>query len=451
MQKKLIKIAAIIGGVILLWLLAFWIFGSNNNTPKTTLEFWNVFDTSDQMQPLLDDFTAQTDIRVNYRSFADLAEYRDALLIELASGEGPDVVAIRGTWFPKYKKFLQPLPETLGYTPESVRKDFVDAVGEATIFENSASKTATTEQVFGLPMYVDSLALFYNKTYFRSVLSKPYPAPETTWDGVRDDAMRLTKKDYTDPSGFRLVGIALGRADNVSRGVETFYNFYHQFGGENLLAGEGGFYKPALDALDFMTAFSRNPLNQEYCWNQKITAGAPEKELATFVEGKVAMIAGYSYYYDSIRNAIKQISSPISLDEVGIAPWPQIQDPQVGNPKVALADFFALAVAKSSKYPNEAWRLILDLTSNASESKYLEATKKPASRRDLLINQKGDPVLGVFADQAVYADSLILADDQIFDPKIAEVLDRIGDGELQTADGARELDATFRSVTDKKE
>ena len=465
MQSKIIKIVAIIGGVILAWILAFTLFGKKEDVQKIKLEFWNVFDTTETMRPLLDDFTKKTGIEVNYRSFTDLTEYRETLLFELAASEGPDVLAIHANWIPKYRNLLLPLPEEIGYSEKNVEKDFVNAVFSAVIFEEEISesdrkKGRTSEvQIFGLPMYLDTLALYYNKTFFRNVLSKAYSVPELTWDGIREDVIKLTTKDSNDVEGFKLAGIALGRADNIMRGVDIFYALYRQFGGENLAeAGKEKAkddsdhdYKPLTAALDFITSFSRNARNKEYSWNSDMGRGAAEKEIAAFARGKVAMIAGYSYYFDSIKSLIEQgkkmDEDQINISEIGIAPFPQIHDPQAGNPKTALADFFALSVAKSSKNPLESWQLILELTENSAQQEYFKATKKSTSRRDLIKEQKKDSLFGVFAEQAVYADILPIADDKLFATVVANALNRISDGEITPSEGAKELEAVFASTT----
>lgn len=461
MQAKIIKISVIIGGIVLAWFLLFFVFGKEEVGPQAKLEFWNVFDTTETMKPILKNFTAKTGIRVNYRSFTDLQDYRETLLLELASGGGPDVLAVHNSWLPKYRNLLQPLPKTMGFSAKDVARDFVDAVGKSVIFEEEIPKSdvkkgrVAEKQVFGLPMYLDTLALYFNKTFFRNILSKPYPAPELTWAGVREEVIKLSVQDAESPDGFRLAGIALGRADNITRGVDIFYALYQQFGGQNLSeAGlekvrddSGKFYKPLSAALSFITAFSRDSRNKEYSWNAEIAAENPEKEISAFASGKVAMIAGYSYYFESIRDMLEQqkraSGTMIELSEVGIAAFPQVRDPQAGNPKTAIADFFTLSVAKSSENPFESWQLILDLTSKNSQEKYFEATKKPTSRRDLIETQKADPLRGIFAEQAVFADILPIADDELFSEAVADVLDGVSNGDLSLEEGMRRLENKF--------
>ncbi len=466
MKAKLIKLLLVLGGIILVWVLVLFIFGKKDAGPITRIEFWNVFDTTETMEPFLKDFTAKTGVRVNYRNFTDLKEYRETLLLELASGGGPDVLAVHGTWLPKYKNLLLPLPVELG-SVEMVTRDFLDAVAGTVIFEEEISEQelkqgrVAKDEVFALPMYLDTLALFYNQSFFRNILSKPYPAPELTWAGVREDAMELSTGDSSDSEGFRLAGIALGRADNVSRGVDIFYNLYHQFGGQNLFVANreqvrddaGKVYNPLAVTLEFLTAFSRDSRNQEYAWNAAMGLDAPEKELHAFVRGKVAMVVGYSYYYEEIKKMLGQTNrfgdAAIPISSVKIAPLPQVRNPTEGNPKTAVADYFALSVAKSSTKPFASWQLILDLTSRDSQSKYFAETKKSTSRRDLIEAQKADPIFGVFAEQAVYADVLPVADDELFDAAVADVLDRISDGVIKPAEGAQELAGVFASTINK--
>ena len=77
MQSKIIKIVAIIGGVILAWILAFTLFGKKEDVQKIKLEFWNVFDTTETMRPLLDDFTKKTGIEILSQSATPMCSLSD--------------------------------------------------------------------------------------------------------------------------------------------------------------------------------------------------------------------------------------------------------------------------------------------------------------------------------------------------------------------------------------
>jgi ABC-type glycerol-3-phosphate transport system substrate-binding protein len=451
LKIKIIKILAITFGAILLWLIVFLIRNEPRNTaPKTTLEFWTVFDKSEDLKPLLNNFKNKTGIQINFRSFTDLTEYQDTLLFELAAGEGPDIFAVHNFWLPKYRDLITPLPTTdLEFDAADVREKFVNAVGEAVIFPAKKSKQKNAEEILALPLYIDTLALYYNKTLFQNILAKPYARPEAIWAGIQEDSTKLTIKNSNDPTGFTRAGIALGRTDNIFRGIDLFLNLYLQFGGADLAKAKneestddtGKTYQPLTAALDFFTNFSRNPRQKEFTWNAKL-ANFPEKELAEFAKGRVAMIAGYSFYLEKIKNLISQFEKQglptIKIAEVEIAPLPQLRDP-TAYPKTALADFFALTVAKTSANPDASWQLILDLNSRESQQKYHQATGKPSSRRDLITEQKKEPLSGIFSEQAVYARALKITDFEKYFEIIAEVINAVADGKINVQQGINQL------------
>jgi ABC-type glycerol-3-phosphate transport system substrate-binding protein len=459
MNPKLLKIAAVIAGVILIWLAVLWISNSTK-TPEAaySLEFWNVFDKTDDIKPLLTEFKNQTGIKVNYRSFTDMAEYRKTLLMELAAGQGPDILAINNAWIPNYRDLLTPLPEKdLNFTVKKLKENFVDAVAQGVILKEKIPASDAKlgrkagEVIYGLPMYVDTLALFYNKELMRNVLSKPYAAPELTWAGVRNDVEQLAATDEKDVEGFRLAGVALGRTDNIARGLDIFYALYSEFGGKDfaLVSREKGTdfsgkaAQPLTAALDFFTGFSRNSQYKYYSWNAKIGVDSEEKEINAFARGKVAMVAGYSYQYEEIKSLIQQLTKsgkkPIAVDSLGVSAFPQVLDPKSGNPKTALANYFALSVAKNSKYPQAAWQLILHLTSKDSLTQYNKATHKPTSRRDLIEAQRDDATYGIFAEQAVYATALSIADDEKAATVIGDAINSVADGEMTVSVAAQKI------------
>jgi len=477
MNTKLLKIVGVLLGIVLVYALvvvgsnAFHRTGNGTVATQAELEMWSVFDTSDDMQPILTDLRNKYGIKVNYRSFTDMAEYRETLLRELASGQGPDIFAMHNTWLPKYRALATPLPEEqLGFTPEKVRKQFVDTVAVDFIrpSENktNARRFESVDQIFGLPQYVDSLALWYNADIFKRVLEKPFARPEPTWAGAKRDAAGLSVPDADDDEGFRLTGIAAGRADNISRGKELFYTLFLQYGGSQATSdaaypqvassGRVRTGNAGTSALDFLSRFTRDAELPEYSWNAEMGQGAPEMEIDAFVRGKVASIAGYSYYYDLIAKSVhqyqrKNITGLVDLSDVAAAPIPQLSDPASGDPKVALADYFALSVAQSSKYPTQAWQAILYLTGREAVSKYAEATGRPASRRDVLVGQQQqDGPVATFARQAVYAETLKMADPDKFHAAVAEVMTRVADGTVQPRAGIATLDRYLKCLEQNK-
>lgn len=444
LTKKILVALGFVLGLLLFWLLIFWWRYEAPQPAKATLEFWSVFEKSTDLKPLLAQFEERTGVRVNFRSFTDLQEYQQTLLLELAAGEGPDVFALHYFWLPKYRNLLKPLPsEQLDFDAEDVREIFLDAVAEAVLEgeEDDDDEDEENEpEILALPLYLDSLALFYYKPLFQAVLTKPYAQPGKTWQEVQTEAIKLTVWD--PKTGLARAGLALGRVDNITRGRDLLLNLYLQLGGRDLanFAQEtarddaGQTFVPLLGALDFGTSFARNSRQKEFMWNARL-ALTPEKELLEFAQGRVAMIAGYSYYFEKIKSSIAQLQRQnrrtIDFAEVEVAPLPQFTPER----QVVLADFFALTVAKNSQEPEYAWQLILDLTGRETQKSYHAATKRVSGRRDLNEEQQAEQGLGVFAKQAVFAKTLFFADFAKTLGAFDQVVDQIADGKVSVAQG----------------
>ncbi len=462
------KLILIIVGILLFYGLIVWVRHTGLvATKKVELEFWTVFDTSEDWQPLLDRFERnyknknKVKVKVNLKIFPTLESYRETLLSELAAGEGPDIFAVHNTWLPRYRDILQPVPDSLGLTPQIVRDTFVPTVGRDVIFTVPDAEVPT-EEVVALPLYVDTLALIYNQKIFRQILSKAYPRPADTWtayedpatgrvDGLKDEVTLLSVPDPRDPGneGFRLSGLAAGRADNISRGVDLFYLLYLQYGGADFLAGQSASklrtMEQARSALDLLTRFSRNQRYAEYSWGPDFARGIPERELDVFVRGKVAMIFGYSYYLDEIARLLGQSarygSQLIDINDVKVAPVPQLTNPRITDTNVTtLADYFALGVSRGSKHTLEAWSLIAALTGKQSVEQYDTATGKPPSRLDLVDAAKADPVRGVFADQLRYAVSPPIFDDTKTYFAVRHMIDSVADGKATVEEALTDFD-----------
>ena len=482
MNPKLIKLGLfILGGIIgliLVIMLLSAVFGGGKSTtgaaPKNgiSLEFWNVFDTTDQVMPLLTTFTKQTGINVNYRTFTDTTAYRSELIKALAAGTGPDVAALHYTWLPTYQDIVSAPPTDMGITPDSVRSTYVDAIAQGSLLDlptqdSKTGKITTQQSVAGLPLYIDTLALYFNKTFFKTILAKPFPEPATTWDGVLKDTMALTVQDPTDPEGFRLMGLSSGRADNISRGIDFFLNLYLQFGGQGFLdknnlprcsteqirSGNNAL-NPCLLALDFFTRFSRDPNAPEYSWNARIAANSQDKELDAFVRGKVAMVPGYSFTGDQITRLIglRNGQGTITADSVGVSPLPQVYDPASANPKQALAEYFVLSVPKATPDANKhaAWQLIQYLTSPAAQTQYYQNTGKVSARRDVLQQEQQDEPARIFANQAVYATSIWLPAEESIHTLLTTMIDSVADtGTAKLPAAVKQFDTEVKATMQK--
>jgi len=174
--------------IISLFLLAIFIltsgFGCKTVDKQTqtamqpiTLTYWRVFDDSDAFQEIIDKYKAiHPNITINYRKLR-YEEYELELLNALAEDRGPDILSLHNTWLRKYQNKLTPMPAsiTMAYPIEqgTVKKEvvpvlktvkslslndlkntFIDVVYDDVVLDDN--------QIYGLPLSVDTLVLYYN-------------------------------------------------------------------------------------------------------------------------------------------------------------------------------------------------------------------------------------------------------------------------------------------------
>lgn len=397
-----------------------------------TLTFYGLFDNEDLYLPAIRTFeSAHAGVSVIYKKFTEPETYLQLIVNELAEGEGPDVFMLHNTWFPNNYKKLNPAPSSV-VTPEAFRSAFVEVAANDMIIPDSAG----TEKIYGLPAYVDTLALFYNKSQLEEAVPER-GRPGDTWDEVMQAVIKLNKQDNSYER-FERSGIAMGRGDNILRAFDILtllflqykVNFYSEDLKNVTLANDSN----ALTALSLYTNFGKAD-NGLYSWNKYLAdADGAEKEISTFARGKVAMIFGYSFTYEDILNEISRLQSlgedTIDSKEIKIQEVPQPFDPETSTEtKKTYASYFAPVVGRTSQHPDLAWEFIATLISAQNEQFMNGKTHRPSGRRILIAAESEDQIYGTFAAQVGYAQSLQMYDSysykSIFLDGIASVLNGV--------------------------
>lgn len=413
---------------------------NQSTNEKVTLVFYNVFDDTDVFQDVILDYERDNpSVDIIYRKFNDVAEYEDLLVNELAEGEGPDIMALHNTWYTRHKKKVNPFPGD--FLPLEVFEDtFVSVASDDLIlFDENDS----TFKAYGIPFYVDNLALYYNKEHFEDALPEQ-GKPSQTWEGIKEDVFQLKKEDASFER-FERAGIALGRADNINRAVDILYLLNLQFGtklynstfdrsvlAEKQNSGpDGSVAFPGEEALELFTSFS-NDDNKNYSWNRFLAdPNSSEKELIPFVEGKVSMVIGYSYLYKDLMDLITargRTTSVIDLKDVETTFMPQVFDPERFS-TVNFGSYFAYSVSRTSEYPDEAFRFLSYLSTSENIAKYNERTNTPPSRRDLIEEARKDPIYGVFADQIGTSKSYTVYKKGAYEEVFSNMIQSVVNGE----------------------
>lgn len=411
--------------------------------PKTIeLVYYKLFDEEDVMKPIIQQYQSKNpNVRIRYRKFDDAGDYYRTILNELAEGEGPDIFSVPNYWLKANSKKVSPIDPNL-YGADRFEKDFVSVASNDAVFADPKDGQV---KVFGFPLAVDTLALYYNKDLYEDrVPARGRPA--ATWEDFKDDVFKLTKADNSYER-FEVAGTAIGRSDNIARAMDILYlmmiqykvKFYNddltkaQFSGQTAITEAGLSINPASEALKLYTSFGLSS-QKNYSWNEyMVESDSNVKEMEAFARGKVASVFGYSYLYEQIRLEIEQLKQQkvptIDLENVRIAPVPQINDPDKSTTKRdAFANYFLETVSRNSENSKVAWDFLAFATSKDNAAYYNQKTKRPTARRDLIESQKQDALYGVFAEQVGYAESLAILDwdiyKNIFDQAISGVVSK---------------------------
>ncbi len=402
-------------------------------TQSATLEFWGVFDDRSAFDKAIRDFQVQNPgIKVLYRQFS-YEDYERDLIDALAAGTGPDMVMIHNTWLPKHGDKLKALPATISgqkqplLTIQDYKKNFVDVAFGDFVFNN---------QIYALPLYVDTLALFYNKDIFNSTgISRP---PED-WEEFNSNVETITRLD----SSGQIVqsGAAIGTAKNINRSTDILSALMIQTGvrmtdADNRSASFASWVSntPVGElALKYYTDFA-NPSVRTYTWND-----TQHYSVDAFKEGKTAMMFNYSHEVGVLKNQASRLN-------FSVASMPQVSSTDVKN----YANYWGVGVSVGSRHPNEAWKFISYLTSKEGAQSYLSATLRPSARRDLIELQRNDLDLGVFAVQALSARSWYQIDNVAVETIFADMIDDVNFGRFSVKESLENAESRINVLMQRR-
>ncbi|MCX6779893.1 MAG: extracellular solute-binding protein [Candidatus Magasanikbacteria bacterium] len=407
-------------------------------TTPVTLEYWTVFDDVDAIQKEIQSYRAlRPYINVNIRQLR-AEELYPRLIEALAEDHGPDIISIQNRDLGKFLSKLTPMPSSVPDATVIVEQGkFSQTVTVNTLTQPLVTPTQLDNEyikvvkddvliggkIYGLPLSVDMMAVYYNKDLLdRAGIAQP-PA---NWDDFQQDVKKITK--YDKKTGKILQsGAAFGTGENVPGSDDLLYVLYQQSnlnfvgGGGQAQFNQGG---ASFDVMNFYTDYA-NPARDTYTWSAD-----QGDALDAFVNGKVGFFFGYSYHFPVIKSRAPQL-------DFRVLPLFQLS----ADKPVNVANYWLQTVTAKSKHQNEAWGLINFLTHTKATKDYLDQTDRPTALRAYITDQKTKPELQPFMDQILIAKNWYHGHDyaaavKAVNDMIAQWLQPITDGskaqEIQT-------------------
>lgn len=414
--------------------------GQVASLPPVELEYWRVFDGDDTFDPIIDSYRVQhPNVRINYRKLR-FDEYEEELIRSFAEGRGPDIFSVHNTWMREYQDLLMPMPPSVTIVQQeqrgTVRQEIVTvAIEKPTISQKTLNanyveavpgdvvlptqvdpRSPVENKIYGLPLSVDSLALYYNRDLLDSA---GIATPPATWTQFQQNVSDLTA--INEAGDIVQSGAALGTAENVERAADIISLLMLQTG--TPMTDERGRISfntipddlpdgvfPALNAVEFYTDFA-NPTKEVYTWNDSFS-----NSFETFANGDTAFFLGYSYHAPLIRTTAPKLN-------FAIAPAPQIANSR----EVNFANFWVESVSAQTENPDWAWDFIMYAAEEQNVLAHLQEAGKPTALRSLIDDQLEDEDLGPFAQQLLTAESWykgrdVDAAEQAFEDLINDIL-----------------------------
>lgn len=343
-----------------------------------TLTYWGVWEDKKVMENVIFDFERQhPNIKIDYKKqdIKAVEKYVNMLATRINNGTGPDMFRFHNSWVIQIQDFLLPLPsdvlnesQLLTQHYDVVRKDV--NVGGA---------------YYGIPLGIDTLALFINTEVLNEVGEKP----PGDWNDLFNLANKLTIIDAGSKKIIRS-GIAMGTYDNVDHAPDIFSLLMYQNG---ISFNNMNNSLPSLkNALSYYTSFSMG--------DTKVWDSTFENSKLAFAKGKVAMIFGYSW--DVLE--IKKLNPNLTFAVYPVPHIPNLSGET--NKSATIASYWIEGVSSRTKYQKEAMEFLKFLTRRENIEKiYAEQARErlfgePYPRRDMASLLAGNSMIYPFVQQA---------------------------------------------------
>ncbi|SHO48897.1 ABC transporter substrate-binding protein [Anaerocolumna xylanovorans] len=298
--------------------------GDNSTDGKTVeITMWGSWggDQVGQLDKQLDAYNkSQSKYHITYAVQDSMEE---KLLTAIVSNEAPDVVL--------WDRF-----NTSVYAPKGAFTQLDDYVKKDSIDMSKFYSPATDEltydgKLYGIPLTVDTRVIFYNKDMFSAAGIDP--ASITTWDTLRDAAVKLTKRENGKlvQAGFSLKDVGL------------FNNWIQQAGGK-MIDDSSATAKAAFnsDAGLAVLKYWNQLLNEDKVYDLGFEDGFGGDG---FKAGKVAMTFNGPWTLQSYKEA------GVNFGVIGQPEGPT-------GAKSAMMGGFGLIVPNKAKHADAAWDFI---------------------------------------------------------------------------------------------
>ncbi|OGG54686.1 hypothetical protein A3D62_03295 [Candidatus Kaiserbacteria bacterium RIFCSPHIGHO2_02_FULL_49_11] len=363
---------------------------------------------------------------VTYRQI-DPRFFDDTLVEGLASGKGPDLFFLHQAAIVRYADKVLPI----SYKTMSAREFRNTFIEEGELYLGD-------EGVLGLPLVVDPMIMYWNRTLYGN---RGVSRPPQYWDEFLTLAEHGSLTSRNQDGTLSTSALALGEYRNIAHAKELLSLIMMQAGASivgweegtlvpQLVTALSNEQSPADNALRFYTDFA-NPAKTVYSWNRSL----PEAQ-AAFVGGTLATYFGFA----SEINLIRQQNPNLNFD---VALMPQVRESAL---RASFGNMAALALSRGSVNQNGALTIALILTSREASARFSEVLNLSPVRRDLLQTRPADPFRAIFADAALQSKGWLDPSAKDTEVIFQNMIESVASGRARVSEAVNTADSELRNA-----
>lgn len=379
-QLVVIAIFILIG---IIGVIVFAGLGGVNATKVPTATIWGTVPGNDfnEMIRLINAEKPQLSVTYVQKS---PERFQEEFVNALAEGAGPDIVLLTDDLLYSQKAKLMVIPYTT-----------YDQRAYSDTYLNAGEHFMTPEGLLGVPFTSDPIVMYYNR---RMLSTAGIAEPPKLWSELETIVPKLVSINET--KGISKAAVALGESRNVTNAKEILVSMMLQAGNpvtiydpktqsvrsvmDNPGTDSSSPSSPGDSVLRFYTTFS-NPANPLYTWSRSMPTSKQ-----SFLAGDLAIYIGYASEYERLR-----LENP-NLD-FDVATIPQNNNTY----NVTYGKITAFSIVKRPRSAQDAFNVIMKLTEAPSQKIWVDISKMPPVRKDLLSIPMTDKFLSVFYKAAI--------------------------------------------------
>ncbi len=379
----------IFGGILIIVIIIFILFlpegksvSNSSSDGKVHLKYWYVTGTKEEIPYHATEFNKIQDSIVVESTPIPWNEHEKKILTSILSGNPPDVIGLV-TPIPKWASRMALTP-----IDKFIQKDNFDT---SIFFPSLWEEMKWHNKTFGIPIYSNSYAFFYNKKLFKEAGIDPNKPP-TTWDEVIQYSKLLTKKD--EKGRFIRMGF-IPHYGNLQTSILIAFELGAKFLSDDkkkVSLTNSEMIKALQWEVDFYDDYSYRQISS-------FTAGFGYGNQHGFISEKVAMMVLDNTFPEQIK-----IYNP-NLD-YGIAMIPTFENSKTASSSGS----WWIAIPRGSKNPDAAWEFFKFATNTQTQINealkmnvnLFPSNKKSATDSSFLAKNKS---LKIFVQQMDYAFS----------------------------------------------